>query len=113
MHSFTGEELMRDGVRAAQMVAWPHQSSTRVCCTREIDPLCSTRVCCTREIDPLWLLSDAVWRLMCARHASFHIGGGAPVCEDFVEWLAGDHGLRRMDVSRMKACQQCDGCDRH
>ena len=50
MHSFTGEELMRDGVRAAQMVAWPHQSSTRVCCTR--------------EIDPLWLLSDAVWRLM-------------------------------------------------
>lgn len=99
MHSFTGEELMRDGVRAAQMVAWPHQSSTRVCCTR--------------EIDPLWLLSDAVWRLVCARHASFHIGGGAPVCEDFVEWLAGDDGLRRMDVSRMKACQQCDGCDRH
>lgn len=99
MHSFTGEELMRDGVRAAQMVAWPHESSTRVCCTL--------------EMDPLWLLSDAVWRLMCARHASFHIGGGAPVCEDFVEWLAGDDGLRRMDVSRMKACQQCDGCDRH
>lgn len=55
---------MRDGVRAARMVAWPHQSSTRVCCTR--------------EIDPLWLLSDAVWRLMCARHASFHIGGALP-----------------------------------